>query len=86
MPLRIITLAGSLLSTFSFLFLIYTIFLYLTIGTPVPGIPTVICIIVLGFGVTFLALGVMAEYLFRDLDFSRKRPIFVIDEQSDNND
>lgn len=85
MPLRIITLAGSFLSTFSFLFLIYTISLYFTIGTPVPGIPTVICIIVLGFGVTFLALGVIAEYLFRDLDFSRKRPIFVIDEQSDNN-
>ncbi len=85
MPLRIITLAGSFLSTFSFLFLFYTIFLYFTIGTPVPGIPTIICVIALGFGVTFLALGIIAEYLFRDLDFSRKRPIFVIDEQSNNN-
>jgi hypothetical protein len=34
----------------------------------------------IGFGVTNIGLGIIAEYLWRTLDTSRKRPVFVIDE------
>jgi len=34
----------------------------------------------LGFGITNIALGIIAEYLWRTLDASRKRPVFIIDE------
>ena len=33
-----------------------------------------------GFGVTNIGLGILAEYLWRTLDASRKRPVFIIDE------
>ena len=33
-----------------------------------------------GFGITNISLGIIAEYLWRTLDASRKRPVFVIDE------
>jgi len=33
-----------------------------------------------GFGITNISLGIIAEYLWRTLDASRKRPGFVIDE------
>jgi hypothetical protein len=36
-----------------------------------------------GFGVTNISLGILAEYLWRTLDASRKRPPFVIDEVAD---
>jgi polyisoprenyl-phosphate glycosyltransferase len=83
LPLRLITLAGIIFSTSSFLFFSYTIVNYFYLGTPVPGIPTVVCTITFGFGCIFLALGIIAEYLFRVLDFSRNRSLFVISEQSE---
>jgi dolichol-phosphate mannosyltransferase len=85
-PLRMITFVGLFLSTTSFLFIVYTVTLYFTIGTPVPGIPTIVTTIAFGFGITFLGLGIIAEYLLRNLNFSRKRPFFVVEEKkiSDN--
>lgn len=44
------------------------------------GWPSLISILLLGFGITNISLGVLAEYLWRTLDASRKRPIFIIDE------
>ena len=44
-----------------------------------------ISIITLGFGITNISLGIIAEYLWRTLDSSRKRPTFIIDEIIDLN-
>jgi dolichol-phosphate mannosyltransferase len=37
-------------------------------------------ILMLGFGLTNISLGIIAEYLWRTLDASRKRPVFIINE------
>jgi dolichol-phosphate mannosyltransferase len=39
-----------------------------------------ISILMLGFGITNISLGIIAEYLWRTLDVARKRPVFIIDE------
>jgi len=39
-----------------------------------------ISILTLGFGITNISLGIIAEYLWRTLDSSRKRPVFIIDD------
>jgi hypothetical protein len=36
-------------------------------------------ILLIGFGITNISLGIIAEYLWRTLDASRKRPVFIID-------
>ena len=36
-------------------------------------------ILTIGFGITNISLGIIAEYLWRTLDASRKRPLFIID-------
>jgi dolichol-phosphate mannosyltransferase len=33
----------------------------------------------IGFGITNISLGIIAEYLWRTLDASRKRPVYIID-------
>ena len=43
------------------------------------GWPSLIAILMLGFGLTNMALGIIAEYLWRTLDVSRGRPVFLID-------
>ena len=46
----------------------------------VAGWPALTSILLLGFGITNISLGIIAEYLWRTLDSSRKRPVFIIDE------
>ena len=36
-------------------------------------------------GVQMIMLGVIGEYLWRNLEESRKKPLFLIEDQSDNN-
>lgn len=43
------------------------------------GWPALISILMIGFGITNISLGIIAEYLWRTLDASRKRPVFIID-------
>lgn len=44
------------------------------------GWPALLSILMVGFGITNISLGIIAEYLWRTLDSSRKRPVFIIDE------
>ena len=44
------------------------------------GWPSLISILMLGFGITNISLGIIAEYLWRTLDAARARPVFIIDE------
>lgn len=52
------------------------------------GWPTLISVLMLGFGLTNISLGIIAEYLWRTLDAARARPVFIIDsvEELKNNE
>lgn len=54
------------------------------------GYSTIASILALGFGITNISLGIIAEYLWRTYDAARKRPVFlisdVIDVISENNE
>ena len=43
------------------------------------GWPTLISVLMLGFGITNISLGVIAEYLWRTLDAARNRPVYIIE-------
>lgn len=44
------------------------------------GWPTMISILLLGFGVTNMSLGVIAEYVGRTLEATQNKPVFMVDE------
>ena len=44
------------------------------------GWPSLISVLMIGFGITIISLGIIAEYLWRTLDAARARPVFIIDE------
>ena len=48
-------------------------------GDLASGWPSLISILMIGFGITNISLGIIAEYLWRTLDASRKRPVFIVD-------
>jgi len=79
-PIRFVTIMGS---SFFFLGLFWTIYIIarqVIVGNLSPGWPALISILLIGFGITNISLGIISEYLWRTLDSSRGRPVFLIDE------
>lgn len=80
-PLRLISLLGILLSIGSLISLIFTTILFLFVGVPFPGFGTIISVMVLLFGILFLMLGIVAEYLALIYEEVKRRPSFLVDEK-----
>ncbi len=79
-PIRFVTMVGIFLFIAGFSFTIYLIVRKLMYNDLSSGWPMLISIICMGFGITNISLGIIAEYLWRTLDSSRRRPVFIIDE------
>ncbi len=79
-PIRFVTIMGMLFSLVGFLWVIYIIIRTLTVGDLPQGWPALISMLLIGFGITNISLGIVAEYLWRTLEVSRKRPVFIIDD------
>ena len=79
-PIRLVSIIGIMFFFFGTLWTGYIIFRKLVFNDLVSGWPALISILMVGFGITNISLGIIAEYLWRTLDASRKRPVFVIDE------
>ena len=84
-PIRMVSVIGILMFLIGFAWSVYIVLRTLLYHDLSPGWPTLISIIMLGFGVTNIALGIIAEYLWRTLDSARKRPAFIIDKIVDLN-
>jgi polyisoprenyl-phosphate glycosyltransferase len=79
-PIRFVTTIGITLFLIGIFWSLYIIFRKIFIGDLIGGWPTMMSILLIGFGVTNISLGIIAEYLWRTLDATRKRPVFIIDE------
>ena len=79
-PIRFVSIVGFTFFILGVLWTIYVVSRKLIFNDLDHGWPALTSILLLGFGITNIALGIIAEYLWRTLDASRKRPVFVIDE------
>ncbi len=77
-PIRFVSLIGIVLFIFGILWTILIIWRKITLNDMVSGWPATTSILLLGFGITNISLGILAEYLWRTLDAARKRPVFII--------
>ncbi len=77
-PLKLIPIAGLILSGTSFVVLIIGIIRALIDGVPSPGFGTVTSLILLMFGLLFLLLSVLAEYIGMIYTETRARPTFIV--------
>lgn len=82
-PIRLVTIIGGVLFAAGIVIGLIAIINKL-INPAVPtGYSTLVCILALGFGVTNISLGIVAEYLWRAYDAARGRPCFIIAEKKD---
>lgn len=79
-PVRLVSAFGLIMALGAFAYAALVVYLWAVKGIPVKGYaPTVILIALIG-GIQMLMLGILGEYLWRALDESRGRPLFVVDE------
>jgi len=79
-PLRLITISGLLLGLISFVYAGYVIFARLSGMIAVQGWTTMMVVFLLVSAFQMTALGIIGEYLWRNLDLSRKRPPYIVEE------
>lgn len=83
-PIRLVSIVGISFFIFGLSWTIYVILRKLIYDDIPNGWSALVSILMVGFGLTNISLGIIAEYLWRTLDVSRKRPVFLIDEIIDN--
>ena len=80
-PLRVVTFLGFILSIFSFSMIIFQITLFIIYGRGVPGVSSIVVLMSFLFGMLFLILGIIGEYLSRIYDEVKGRPNFIVREK-----
>lgn len=80
-PLRVSIIIGVVTSLLAFSEMLYAIYAKLFTDTAVPGWASGIAVVSFLFGILFILLGVLGEYLGRVLIESRNRPRFLISER-----
>lgn len=81
MPIRLVSIVGGLIFIIGALIGIQTIINKITNPLVPSGYSTLISVLALGFGITNISLGIIAEYLWRTYDAARKRPVFIISDE-----
>jgi len=80
MPIRLMTYVGIIFDILAVALFISVIVEYFTVGTPIAGWPSLMCVVLCSSGLILLMMGVLGEYVWRTLDAARTRPPFIIDE------
>lgn len=79
-PIRTVSLVGIIFFIVGVVWTGYIIFRKFMYDDLVSGWPALLSILLIGFGITNISLGIIAEYLWRTFDVSRKRPVFIVDD------
>lgn len=77
-PLRIASVLGLAVSTFTFIYLIYIVFTTLAYGENIQGYPTIMVTVLFLGGVQLISLGIIGEYLGKVFNEVKSRPGYFI--------
>lgn len=80
-PISFITILGFLSFVCSFIWSIIILVTKLTIGIDVEGFTTLFVFQLFSFGVNMMTLGLLGGYLWRTFDASRKRPVYIVEQE-----
>lgn len=79
-PLRVATYMGLAVALAAFIYGSVIIGQTLLLGTPIPGYPSIMVVVLFLGGVQLIALGIIGEYLGRLYEESKSRPLYLIDQ------
>lgn len=80
-PIKLVSGLGLIISIMGFIYALFILFNKLSRGIDVEGWTSMMVVFLLVSGVQLLMVGILGEYLWRNFDETRKRPIFLIKEK-----
>jgi polyisoprenyl-phosphate glycosyltransferase len=84
-PIRLVSFLGFMFAFAGTIYAAYLLIRAVTLQDLQPGWAALISILMIGFGITNISLGILAEYLWRTLDVSRGRSVYIIDRVTELN-
>jgi dolichol-phosphate mannosyltransferase len=79
-PVRAATVMGIIASVLGLLYAVVVVLARLFFGIEAEGWASLMVVVLLVSGVQLVMLGILGEYLWRNLDETRKRPRFVVEQ------
>lgn len=79
-PIKLITSAGFLSFFISIIMLFVIIYKKFAGIIDVEGYTSIIMLMLMGFGIIMLSIGILGEYMWRTFDAARNRPPFIIED------
>lgn len=83
-PLSIAAVMGLLFCLIAFILIIFIIIKTLTVGDPVAGWPSLVCIIFLVSGIQLFCLGIIGQYLAKTYLETKNRPVYIVKETEES--
>lgn len=83
-PLSIAAVMGILFCLVAFIMIIFIVVKTLTVGDPVAGWPSLVCIIFFVSGVQLFCLGVIGQYLAKTYLEVKNRPVYIVKETEES--
>ncbi len=84
-PLAISSVIGFIFCLIAFIMILVIILKTLIWGDPVSGWPSLACIIIFVSGVQLFCIGILGQYLSKTYLETKKRPIYIVREDSEEN-
>lgn len=81
LPIRLLTVLGLLVSSISFLAIIYIVVVSLAGYVTIAGWASVMVVMFFMFSIMMVGIGILGEYVWRGLEEARKRPSFIIESE-----
>jgi len=78
-PIRLASGLGILFSLFGLIYAAWVIFARLALGIETEGWASLMIVVLIAAGMQMLILGIIGEYMWRNLDETRRRPRFIIE-------
>ena len=84
-PLSIASVMGMLFLIVAFIMILIIIFKTLIFGEPVAGYPSTMCVMFFIGGLQLFSIGILGQYMSKTYLETKKRPIYIVKESSENN-
>jgi glycosyltransferase involved in cell wall biosynthesis len=83
LPLRVVSITGTLISLAAFAFALWLLFEFFVLGQEIAGFTTLATTILLGTGLQLIGIGVLGEYLARVYTEVKQRPSYIVAQDLD---
>ena len=80
-PIRLVSVLGIITSLMGFFYSFYLVFSYFFLLKPIQGWTSIMVVVLILGGLQLVTLGILGEYIWRGLDESRDRPLYLISEK-----